>query len=507
MRHLDCESNPSTSQRKRTKNQIPVEAALISGNNKANGQIGMMGVTTNRKIRSANNGNWTHPNGHKRRSNHQIHARDRMFGWSQLQVLPGKWYAPTTNPDTAIGELGTNSPAFKQVLAGWFEPEPHMDNYMTKLLKYWSQPTRVQDIPKCTLHEYWDGWCKAWELMSSSLSGIHFGHYMVGMFNPDILIFNASMADIPMQTGYSPNWWKEGLNIMLEKIPRNQNVEKLRIILLFEADFNANNKWIGQAVMMKAESLNLLADKQYGSRCNKATILQCLNKGLFYDILWQWRKPATLCSNDAKSCYDQITLLAAAMSLCHLGAPTQAVQSMTKMIHRMQHHIQTAYGDSKQAASRKTWNKLIAGIGLGNIAGPSIWAAVSSPMFDIMQQNGFYALLTGAISWQQREILGFTFIDDTDLCVTHTSDSTQNIVQQMQKVVTNWEGLLQATGGALVPEKVLLVFSQFWTQKWPVAVQNDQPSTGRDKLTGHHTQNARSNGSNPPKQDAHLVCN
>jgi len=32
---------------------------------------------------------------------------------------------------------------------------------------------------------------------------------------------------------------------MLEKIPGNFNVEKLWIILLFKADFNANNKWLG----------------------------------------------------------------------------------------------------------------------------------------------------------------------------------------------------------------------------------------------------------------------
>jgi len=59
----------------------------------------------------------------------------------------------------------------------------------------------------------------------------------------------------------------------------------LRIILLFKADFNANNKWLGQAVMMNAETLELLADKQYGSWQHKAAILQCLNKGLIYDIL------------------------------------------------------------------------------------------------------------------------------------------------------------------------------------------------------------------------------
>jgi len=162
---------------------------------------------------------------------------------------------------------------------------------------------------------------------------------------------------------------------MLEKSPGNFNVKKLRIILLFEADFNANNKWPGRAVMLNAESLNLLADKQYSSCKNKATVLQCLNKGLFYDLLQQWKHPAALCLNDAKSCYNQITLLAAALSLCQLGAPIPAVQSMLKTIHGMNHHIRMAYSNSQQSANCTTWGKLIAGIagiGQGNGAGPHL---------------------------------------------------------------------------------------------------------------------------------------
>jgi len=70
-------------------------------------------------------------------------------------------------------------------------------------------------------------------------------------------------------------------------------------------------------------------------------------------------------------------------------------------------------------------------------------------MFDIMQQDGFYALLQGAISHQQHKITGFAFVDDTDLCITHQSNQVKQVTAHMQQAVTNWEGLLQATGGAL----------------------------------------------------------
>jgi len=83
------------------------------------------------------------------------------------------------------------------------------------------------------------------ESTASSALGIHFGHYMARTFNLEILLVNAKLADIPLMTGFSYARWKKGLNIMIEKMVGNFNVKKLCIILLFKADFNANNKWIG----------------------------------------------------------------------------------------------------------------------------------------------------------------------------------------------------------------------------------------------------------------------
>jgi len=72
---------------------------------------------------------------------------------------------------------------------------------------------------------------------------------------------------------------------MLEETSGDFNVEKLHIILLFEADFNANNKWIGRAVMYQAEKAHLLVEEQFGSCKFRSTIHQCLNRQLFYNIM------------------------------------------------------------------------------------------------------------------------------------------------------------------------------------------------------------------------------
>jgi len=160
---------------------------------------------------------------------------------------------------------------------------------------------------------------------------------------------------------------------------------------------NANNKWIGWAIMFQAEDSHLLAEEQFGSQKYKLAIHQCLNKQLFYDLVWFLRQPVVLCSNDAKSCYDCITLLAAALCLCRLGGSLPMVHSMITMIHEMEYHICMTFGDSKISASHTTWQALFARIGQGNRASPQIWAAVSSPILDIMHKEGFYMHLIMAI--------------------------------------------------------------------------------------------------------------
>jgi len=72
---------------------------------------------------------------------------------------------------------------------------------------------------------------------------------------------------------------------MLEKIKGNCNVEKLRIILLFEADFNQLNKYIGKEMMKQVESTGLVAAEQYSSRNGKIASTQSLNKRLAFDII------------------------------------------------------------------------------------------------------------------------------------------------------------------------------------------------------------------------------
>jgi len=142
-------------------------------------------------------------------------------------------------------EYNVHTPAFKQVLQGTFVC-PIGTNPMTQqLIKALAQPPGINTIQQQGIDEITAGWRKAHKVTSSSPLGVHFGHYMAGTFNPTIAVFNARLANLGFTMGYSLKRWRKGLNMLLEKQPGNLNVEKLCIILLFEGDFNNNNKWPG----------------------------------------------------------------------------------------------------------------------------------------------------------------------------------------------------------------------------------------------------------------------
>ena len=185
------------------------------------------------------------------------------------------------------------------------------------------------------------------EQTTSGLSRIHFGHHLACAKHPTNASFEANMLAIPYQTGYSPLRYQKSVNAMLLKKTGRTDVDSLRTIVLLEPDFNHMNKKLGRDVMAHAETHNLIAPEQFGSRKHHAAIDQVLIKTLYYDTLRIKRQDGYLCSNDAKSCYDRITHSIASLSLQRIGLPLPPIISMFKSLQNMEHHIRTGYGISQ----------------------------------------------------------------------------------------------------------------------------------------------------------------
>jgi hypothetical protein len=94
------------------------------------------------------------------------------------------------------------------------------------------------------------------------------------------------------------------------------------------------------------------------------------------------------------------------------------------------------------------------GVGQGNGAGPAIWGVLSSPLLDMLRTMDLGVKWEMAISHEGMHIVGFSFVDDTDLAQSVGLEETvSNVLANMQASIDSWEGAIRATGGALVPAK------------------------------------------------------
>ena len=266
-----------------------------------------------------------------------------------------------------------NTPAGEQILQGTYNAPIGTHEYAQE---FFNELQEAELTHPFTEHQitpdlFKDGWAKMKEKTSAGMSGLHFGHLKTCAMDPVLAEFEASIANVPYSTGYTPHNWQTGISVMLHKKEHEDLVTKLRTITLLEADFNFNNKILGRATIQHAERNNLIAKEQYGSRPRKQAIDHAFHKALTYDIIRQFRVPGVLCSNDAKSCYDRVAHSIASLAYRRLGVPDPPVACMLKTIQTMKHHVRTNFGDSKFCMSADGSLIPFQGVLQGNGASPT----------------------------------------------------------------------------------------------------------------------------------------
>jgi hypothetical protein len=162
-----------------------------------------------------------------------------------------------------------------------------LDDITQLLLKHCqavSTPGAVK--PELTLSDF-TAKLRVWrESTSTSPSGRHLGHYKVVCrpiayackphdqeFMEDarhmLLQAHLDIINYGLLHGYSLQRWQQVVNVMILKEPDNHKIHGLRVLHLFEADYNLilGVKW--RQFMKHAEEQNTLNEGQYGSRAGR----------------------------------------------------------------------------------------------------------------------------------------------------------------------------------------------------------------------------------------------
>jgi hypothetical protein len=112
-----------------------------------------------------------------------------------------------------------------------------------------------------------------------------------------------------------------------------------------------------------------------------------------------------------------------------LGVNMNAIRSMFFTLQQLRHYIRTAYGISEKSFNAHDIHPIaIQGIGQGNGAGPQIWAAISSVVLDMLRAEGMGGVFKAPITKQKLHIVGYAYVDDTDI-ITFTGHNDNNNIE------------------------------------------------------------------------------
>ena len=137
---------------------------------------------------------------------------------------------------------------------------------------------------------------------------------------------HANTLNASILSGTPLDRWKTVHSNMLSKIDGLPQVDKLRVIHLYEADYNGylKKEWLNQAVWHATERKIPNDSQGGGGQKGRQANHIALQKDMKYHYARLRKQNLATIDNDAKACYDRIIMLLATIVSGHFGLPSNA---------------------------------------------------------------------------------------------------------------------------------------------------------------------------------------
>ena len=269
------------------------------------------------------------------------------------------------------------SKSASQLLKGHVPHSWHGDDLLLKdFLASYAIPPTIKDsdqINTSISEEDVKKGFKNWnEQTTTSPSGRHLGHYKAIIQDHKLLRYITLFLNIALTNGITILHWSEATNIMIEKDPGIPKITRLRIIHLFEADFNFIMKLMwGHRLVRRTIELDLLHTGQHGMIPGRSTLDPIMLTQLTLDISRVQKTNAIRFDNDASACYDRIIVALGMLAARRCGMPDNAIRTLAKTLEWMRYTVKIVYGISKDNY-QGTKSEPLFGTGQGSGASPSV---------------------------------------------------------------------------------------------------------------------------------------
>ena len=360
--------------------------------------------------------------------------------------------------------LGSNYPEYGAEAAAFIRalryPKDKNGN-MTKRKFQW----------KFGLTEYQKIFGKTSEATSCGPSGLHMSFWKVALERECIAELHAFFIWAAFELGFAYDRWQTSWHCMLQK-KKEPYYNKLRIIQLFEGDFNAGLKYLlGRRLMHHLVRKNLITPELYGSIPGRTAQEAMALLQQIFDNHRLTRRNLLIDFNDAAGCYDRIRHNLASITVIRLGCALLLTLCHCMVQLHMRHYIRTAAGISSgyirfdkntplreeftdQTTQSTCYLGNIGGVGQGGGGSPVIWLSVSMPMIETYHDFADGSTINDPLDLLTFSIWVLSYVDDNSLLRTFPNSlPCDSLWRLASKEFSSWQKLLQITGGDLALEK------------------------------------------------------
>ena len=269
-----------------------------------------------------------------------------------------------------------------------------------------------------------------------------------------ILRIMHGLVQMSANNGFYLHRWEKVFNIMIYKTPGCIDLEKLRVLHLFEADMNLMiGILFGRRAMKHITDNKLYHTGQYGRPGG-----ECLDavyaKNMSYHVSHYTKTSLGTFESDAESCFDRLVMGFVLVCFIALGAPKKAVQSWETVLKHIVHYVQTGHGISEDFY-KYTEQSPIIGPGQGSTGGPSSCSTMVFLLLMAMDQlaKGMYSCSPEkSIEYSTKSIMFFddnTNYNNNFLANLENNQDPEQAVTSLGKDTQHWERLLSSSGGKL----------------------------------------------------------
>jgi hypothetical protein len=344
------------------------------------------------------------------------------------------------------------------------------DELLREFLTSFSIPDRIKDTPQITTEisqeDVQKGFSKWKERTSKSPSGRHLGHYKALIQNKTLLSSLTKFLQLIVDKGLVLHRWCNAVNIMIEKDQGHPKITRLRIIHLFEADFNFFLKlqW-GSRLVRRADEKSLLNNGQHGSVPRRTAMDPIMLTELTTDLCRTLKHNLARFDNDASACYDRIIVALGMLAARRCGMPTNAVSTHASALQYMKYKVKTIHGISEETY-HKTQDSPLFGTGQGSGASPAVWLTLVVTLMNTLDRVIKHRMtFASPDSLSTHTRLVDAFVDDTSLGFTDTGSlSLEDLTATLSTIAQTWENLLFYSGGSLNLQKCSW-YAMYWAWK------------------------------------------